>query len=177
MYNPTISLEENLKIFEDNGLKISGTTFFRWKKKLGIEKHNDRIKNLFKSLYNPSKSMRENLKTFKDNGLNLSPGAFYKWKRKLFNDNNKNKDVVKEFSFPDQITKALKDLISKSREKVGLGGTIEIFKPIYDELISEKDKIDDLMRESTRQIQEHQKKVKEFESQLYGELFKNKEVD
>jgi hypothetical protein len=181
-YDPNIPLEENLKIFEEHGLKMSLETARVYMSRKGIKRRNNNYTK-FKSLYNPNLSLRENLKIFKEHGLKASIASLAIWKNKLSkeidSENKKEANITKEneLSFPDQITEALKDLISKSRKKVGLGGTIEIFKPIYDELISENDKINNLMRESTRQIQEHQKKLKEFETQLYGELFKNEEVD
>ena len=68
LYNPDLSIADNLDIFKSNGIECDEKTVRNLRKDLGLTKKH-KFRNELKDLYNPNLSSKENIEIFKANGF------------------------------------------------------------------------------------------------------------
>lgn len=68
LYRPELSIDENLKVFKEQGIKCSKKTIVNLRKDLNL-KQPQPVRDKIKDLYNPDISARQNLEIFKTNGI------------------------------------------------------------------------------------------------------------
>ena len=68
LYNPDLSIADNLEIFKANGIDCDEKTVRNLRKDLGLTKKH-KFRNELKELYDPNLSSKENIEIFRDNGF------------------------------------------------------------------------------------------------------------
>lgn len=86
LYNPNLSVDDNLKVFKENGVECSKTTL--WYIRRGIKccnlKHRSTYKaNKVKDLYNPDLTYEQNIELFMENGIECSKNTIRELRRDL----------------------------------------------------------------------------------------------
>ena len=82
LYNPELSVAENIELFKDNGLYCSRPTMVKLRKDLGITKQITKIDKV-KRLYRPDLSIDDNIKLFKEQGIECSRNTVLKLRQYL----------------------------------------------------------------------------------------------
>lgn len=82
LYNPELSVEENIELFKENGLYCSRQTMVKLRKDLGITKKITKIDKV-KRLYRQDLSIDDNIKLFKSNGIECSRNTVLKLRQDL----------------------------------------------------------------------------------------------
>ena len=73
LYNPNLSIAENIELFKANGIECGEQTVFNLRRDLKlIQPHPKYKRDKVKSLYNPDLTYNENLDIFKANGVECS---------------------------------------------------------------------------------------------------------
>ena len=72
IYNPDISIAENIELFKSNGIECSRCTVWKLRKDINLKGRSNWKRNEIKDLYNPNLSIKENIKVFKENGVECS---------------------------------------------------------------------------------------------------------
>lgn len=80
LYNPDLTIRQNLDIFKANGIECDEKTVRNLRKDLGLT-NNKRDK--LKPLYNPDLSIGENIELFKENGIKCSRDTVWKIRKEL----------------------------------------------------------------------------------------------
>lgn len=70
LYNPDLSIADNLELFRANGIECSERTVRKLRNDIGLTKHP--VRNTIKDLYRPDLSIDDNIKLFKANGISCS---------------------------------------------------------------------------------------------------------
>lgn len=76
LYNPDLSIKQNLEIFKANGFECCERTVRKLRKDLNLKRQYN-IRHKLKDLYDPNLTYRENLKHFKAKGIECSYGTLY----------------------------------------------------------------------------------------------------
>ena len=82
LYNPEMSINENIKVFRTNGISCSSWTVIRLRKDLGLIDHKTKLDKI-KPLYRPDLTYNENLDIFKANGVECSSIVIKELRRDL----------------------------------------------------------------------------------------------
>ena len=82
LYNPDLSIADNLEIFKANGIYCDEKTVRNLRKDLGITKKH-KFRNELKELYNPNLSSKENIEIFRDNGFECCRQTILRLRRDL----------------------------------------------------------------------------------------------
>ena len=82
LYDPELSIDDNIKLFRSNGIECSEKTVYELRKELGITKKH-KFRNELKDLYDPNMSYDENLKVFKENGVECSKKVIFNIRKDL----------------------------------------------------------------------------------------------
>lgn len=80
LYNPDLSIADNLDIFRANGIECDEKTVRNLRKDLGLT-NNKRDK--LKELYRPDLTYRQNIEIFKENGIECCEKTLWKLRRDL----------------------------------------------------------------------------------------------
>lgn len=73
LYNPDLTIKQNIEIFKANGIECSELTVNHLRKDLGLIGTNSKyVRNAIKDLYDPNLSINENLELFKTKGVSCS---------------------------------------------------------------------------------------------------------
>ena len=73
VYNPDLSIKQNIEIFKSNGFECCIQTILRLRKDLGLIGSNSQpVRSKIKDLYDPKLSIKQNLEIFKANGIDCS---------------------------------------------------------------------------------------------------------
>lgn len=83
IYNPDISIAENIELFRENGIECSRDTVWKLRKDLNLKGRSNWKRNEIKDLYNPNLSIKENLKVFKENCVECSYNTVMRLKKDL----------------------------------------------------------------------------------------------
>lgn len=83
LYNPNISIKQNIEIFKANGIECCRGTVCKLRRNLNLKGRSNWKRNEIKDLYNPNLSIKENLKVFKENGVECSKNAVVELRRDL----------------------------------------------------------------------------------------------
>lgn len=92
LYDPELSINDNIELFRANGVECSKSTVIQLRRNLGLTK-NKRCK--IKSLYRPDLSIAENIELFKANGIECSNTTVKQLRKDLGLTNNK-RDKLKD---------------------------------------------------------------------------------
>ena len=82
LYNPEMSINENIKVFRTNGISCSSWTVIRLRKDLGLIDHKIKLDKI-KPLCRPDLTYNENLDIFKANGVECSSIVIKELRRDL----------------------------------------------------------------------------------------------
>lgn len=93
-YNSELSVSENLKILQDNGVKVHLATLYRYCKDRGIKVCYTDSEII--AMLNANDSVRNNLKTLKDNGVKIGIGRVAKLLKQLKEGNVEESGTVSE---------------------------------------------------------------------------------
>lgn len=84
IYNPELSIAQNLELFRSNGVKCSERTVKQLRKDLGLIGSNSQpVRSKIKKLYNPKMSIAENIEMFKEQGVECSKWTVNQLRRDL----------------------------------------------------------------------------------------------
>ena len=84
LYNPNLSIAENIDIFKANGIECGEQTVFNLRRDLKlIQPHPKYKRDKVKSIYNPDLTYNENLDIFKANGVECSRRVIKELRRDL----------------------------------------------------------------------------------------------
>lgn len=72
LYDPYLSIKENLEIFKENGIECCVDTVTNLRKDLNLKGRSNYKRNAIKDLYDPNLSYRQNLELFRANGVECS---------------------------------------------------------------------------------------------------------
>ena len=99
LYNPDLTVKQNLDIFRENGIDCSEGTVWRLRKDLGLTKsYNKNVRSKIYELYNQNLTIDENIKLFNEQGIEVSKDTVINLRRDLGltgsrNVRNKVKDL------------------------------------------------------------------------------------
>lgn len=82
LYNPNLSIDDNLEIFRANGIECSKRTVVHLRRDLKLDKPKTK-RDEIRPLYNPELSINENIKTFKEQGIECSRNTVKRLRREL----------------------------------------------------------------------------------------------
>lgn len=82
LYNPDLSINENLEIFKANGIECCKETVVRFRKELGLTRQRNILHKL-KGLYDQNLSYEQNIEIFKANGIECSKSTIRELRRDL----------------------------------------------------------------------------------------------
>ena len=84
LYNPELTINENIELFKSNGIECSNCTVARLRKDLNLDRRYHQPKrNKVKDLYDPNLTYAENLEIFKANGVPCSMSTLQKLRNDL----------------------------------------------------------------------------------------------
>ena len=69
LYDPELTISENLEIFKANGIECCGATVTQLRKDLNLKGRSNYKRNAIKDIYDPNLTYRQNLELFKANGV------------------------------------------------------------------------------------------------------------
>lgn len=76
LYDPELTINENIEIFKSNGIECSERTIRKLRKDLNLKRQYN-IRHKLKDLYDPNLTYSENIKHFKAKGIECSYGTLY----------------------------------------------------------------------------------------------------
>ena len=82
LYNPDLSIADNLEIFKANGIECCGATVTQLRKDLGLI-NNKTKRDEIRPFYNPNLSINENLEVFRENGIECGRNTVKRLRREL----------------------------------------------------------------------------------------------
>ena len=83
LYNPELSIDDNIELFRANGIECTRDTVIQLRKDLKL-KHRPNYKlNKIKPLYRPELSIKQNIEIFKANGIECSSDTVIKLRKDL----------------------------------------------------------------------------------------------
>lgn len=82
LYDPYLSIADNLDIFKANGIECDEKTVRNLRKDLGLTKKH-KFRNELKELYDPNLSSKENIEIFKANGFECSRQTILRLRKDL----------------------------------------------------------------------------------------------
>ena len=83
IYNPDLSIKQNLTIFRVNGIECSEMVIKRLRRNLNLKDRSNYKQNEIKKLYRPDLSIDDNIKMFKSNGIECSYSTVCKLRKDL----------------------------------------------------------------------------------------------
>ena len=81
LYNPDLSIADNLEIFKANGIECSERTVRKLRNDIGLTKHP--VRKTIKDLYDPNLSIKRNLEIFRANGVECSKYTVIRLRKEL----------------------------------------------------------------------------------------------
>ena len=81
LYNPDLTIADNLEIFKSNGIECSERTVRKLRNDIGLTKHP--VRNTIKDLYRPDLSISDNIELFMANGISCSRGTICSLRKEL----------------------------------------------------------------------------------------------
>lgn len=140
LYDPNLSIEQNLELFRANGIECSEVTVNRLRKDLDLIGTNRKyVRNKIKDLYDPNLSIQKNLEIFRENGIECSRDTVWKLRKDLGLTNNKRNEI-KDLYDPNltyaenlEIFKAngfecCRNTVQRLRKDLGLNGSRPKYK-------------------------------------------------
>ena len=82
LYNPNLSIDDNLEIFRANGIECCKWTVVHLRRDLKLDKPKTK-RDEIRHLYNPELSINENIKSFKEQGIECSRNTVKRLRREL----------------------------------------------------------------------------------------------
>lgn len=82
LYNPDLTIRQNLEIFKANGIECCKETVVRFRKELGLTRQRN-IRHKLKGLYDPNLSYEQNIELFRANGVECSKYTIRELRRDL----------------------------------------------------------------------------------------------
>ena len=82
LYNPELSINDNIKLFSANGIECCSDTIWRVRKDLGLIDHKTKLDKI-RPLYNPDLTYAENINIFKANGIECGVKTLWKLRKDL----------------------------------------------------------------------------------------------
>ena len=110
LYDKNLSIDENLKIFKENGIECCGATVTELRKDLGLT-NNKRDK--LKDLYRPDLSIKQNIELFRSNGIECCEWTVWQLRKDL--------GLTRKYKFRNE----LKDLYNPN---ISYRHNLEVFK-------------------------------------------------
>lgn len=99
LYEPNLSIDENLEIFKVNGIECCGATVTELRKDLGLT-NNKRDK--LKDLYRPDLSIKQNIELFRSNGIECCEWTVWRLRKDLgITRKYKFRNEIKDLYNPD----------------------------------------------------------------------------
>ena len=83
LYNPDLTIKQNIEVFRTNGIECSINTVIQLRKDLGLAKQCEPKLDKIKPLYRPDLSIAENIEIFKENGIECSRDTVKRLRRYL----------------------------------------------------------------------------------------------
>ena len=84
LYNPNLSIKQNIEIFKANGIECSNGVLLRFRKDLNLDRHYYQPKrSKVKGMYDPNLTYAENLEIFRANGVPCSTSTLQKLRNDL----------------------------------------------------------------------------------------------
>ena len=101
LYNPDLTIRQNLDIFKANGIECDEKTVRNLRKDLGLTKKH-KFRNELKDLYNPDLTIKQNLEIFKENGIECCRNTVTELRKDLGLIDHKTKlDKIRPLYRPD----------------------------------------------------------------------------
>lgn len=113
LFNPDLSIKENLELFKANGIECSRRSLYRLRKELGLVVPQDTVRDKIKDLYNHNISIYDNLERFKEQGIECSYDTVWRLRKDL--------GLTKKYKFRNE----LKDIYDPN---LSIKQNIEIFR-------------------------------------------------
>lgn len=82
LYDPKLSIKDNLELFKENGIDCSKTTVVQLRRDLKLDKPKTK-RDEIRPLYNPELSINENLELFRAKGVSCSRNTVKRLRREL----------------------------------------------------------------------------------------------
>lgn len=105
LYDPNLSIKQNIEIFKANGIECSNGVLLRFRKDLNLDRHYYQPKrSKVKGLYDPNLTYAENLEIFKANGIECSEKTVLRLRKDLGLNGSRTKykqNKVRELYNPD----------------------------------------------------------------------------
>lgn len=92
LYNPEISIKENIAIFKEQGIECGKRTISQLRQDLNL-KHSKPVRDKIKDMYNPDLSIADNIELFKTNGVECGRNTVWKLRKDLGLTNNKRDNL------------------------------------------------------------------------------------
>lgn len=83
LYDPELSIDENLELFKAKGVSCSRHTVINLRKDIGLTKQHELKRHKLKELYRPDLSINENISLFKENGIECSRCTIWRIRKYL----------------------------------------------------------------------------------------------
>ena len=99
LYDPELSIDDNIDIFKENGIECCGATVTELRKDLGLT-NNKRDK--LKDLYDPDLSIKQNIELFRANGIDCCEWTVWRLRKDLgLTRKNKFRNELKDLYNPE----------------------------------------------------------------------------
>lgn len=82
IYNPDLTINENLKMFKEQGIECCEKTVRNLRKELGLTRQRNILHKL-KDLYDPNLTYKQNISIFNENGVECSISTFYRLRKDI----------------------------------------------------------------------------------------------
>ena len=82
LYNPELSIDDNIELFRANGIECGRTTLWQLRKELGLIESQP-VRSKIKKLYNPDLTIKQNIEVFKAKGIECSRDTVWKIRKDL----------------------------------------------------------------------------------------------
>lgn len=83
LYDPNLSIAENIDVFKANGIECTRQTLWQLRKDLNLKHRSNYKVNKIKVLYRPDLSIKQNLEIFRANGIECSKCTVIKLRKEL----------------------------------------------------------------------------------------------
>lgn len=83
LYNPELSINDNLEIFRANGIECTRQTIWQLRKELNLKHRSNYKLNKIKDLYRPDLTIKQNIALFKEQGIDCSKCTIIKLRKDL----------------------------------------------------------------------------------------------
>lgn len=103
LYDPNMSIADNIKLFKSNGIDCSRNTVVRLRKDLKLERPRYYpVRRKIEKLYDPELSIDDNIKLFRSNGIECSEKTVYELRKELgITRKHKFRNELKDLYNPD----------------------------------------------------------------------------